>query len=262
MKTVTKESWWKEYFPRYYLMAQEYLLTPERTAGEVEVLRRLFGEFACSRVLDAGCADGRILVPLSRAGFRVIGLDYSAESLGRLSETEPEAEIVKADWNDLPFRDESFDSVISIFSSFGYTDSTEDNVAPLGEYARILEPGGLLILDMPDGDYVREYLYVRKAHEMVTRGYIIRTVHRLSGPYIYSTQEISKKDSGEVEARFEIAMQLFSPREMAAHLGRAGFEVLELWGDLSTRAKRVEGSSRMVFVAGKKDGSGAQGAAG
>lgn len=249
MKTVPKESWWREYFPQYYLAAQEYLLTEERTAGEVEVLRRLLSDRGVDLILDAGCADGRILIPLSKSGYRVIGLDLSADSLFSMLDRDPSARGVRGDWKRMPFADNTFGAVLSVFSSFGYTDSIEDNLAPLLEFGRVLEPGGLLVLDMPDGEFVRDYLHMQKNHEMKSGEYTIKTLHRLRGPFILSAQEVLRE--GRDPVRFEIVMQLFSAIEMAGHLRVAGFSIVGVLGDLSTKAPRVEGAPRMVFLAEK-----------
>ena len=56
-----------------------------------------------STVVDLGCNGGHLLVALTTAGFKAIGVDVSAPALALAAETTPQAELHCADISDFPF---------------------------------------------------------------------------------------------------------------------------------------------------------------
>ena len=62
-------------FDEDYLYFYEELLTPERTAAEVELVWKLLELEPGLALLDLACGHGRIANPLAERGVRVTGLD-------------------------------------------------------------------------------------------------------------------------------------------------------------------------------------------
>jgi tRNA (uracil-5-)-methyltransferase TRM9 len=69
------------------------------------------------KVLDVGCGNGRNLIPLAKSGLKCIGIDFSKNMIKNaiaLSErNNAEVDFVVADALYLPFKDKSFDNLIS-----------------------------------------------------------------------------------------------------------------------------------------------------
>ena len=101
--------------------------------------RRWLVDGASGSVLDIGCGTGRNL-PLYRSGVRVVGIDVSADALARARRRRPDVPLVQGDAHALPFRPESFDTVVSalVFCS------VPDAARGLGEVRRVLRPHGTL----------------------------------------------------------------------------------------------------------------------
>jgi len=91
------------------------------------------------RVLDLGCGTGRNL-PLFGDGARAIGLDPCPQALGKARRRAPGIPLVRARAEALPFREGSFDVVVSglVFCSVG------DVPRGLDEVRRVLKTGGVL----------------------------------------------------------------------------------------------------------------------
>ncbi|ACU53788.1 ubiquinone/menaquinone biosynthesis methyltransferase [Acidimicrobium ferrooxidans DSM 10331] len=102
--------------------------------------RRLLRELALApgaRVLDLACGTGDFLRLLAEEGAAPIGLDLSGRML---REVPPHFDRVQAAGESLPFRDESFDAVVTGFAVRNFA-SPE---AVFSEVARVLRPGGAL----------------------------------------------------------------------------------------------------------------------
>jgi ubiquinone/menaquinone biosynthesis C-methylase UbiE len=101
--------------------------------------RRWLVSGARGRTLDLGCGTGRNL-PLLPAGTRAIALDPSSEALRRARRRAPGVPLLRASAEALPFRDGTFDTVLSglVFCSVG------DPLRGLGEVRRVLRPDGEL----------------------------------------------------------------------------------------------------------------------
>lgn len=109
-----------------------------------------------ARLLDVGCGGGQLVVDLlrRRPSARAVGLDLSAEQIGRAVRRAREAGLggrvrfVRGSALELPFEDEAFDVVISVASIKHWP----DRALGLSECIRVLEPGGsLLVLEADRG---------------------------------------------------------------------------------------------------------------
>lgn len=89
--------------------------------------------------LDLGCGTGRNL-PLYADGVEVVGVDPAMDSLNRARERAPNVALVRASAHALPFRDGTFDTVVSglVFCS------VPDVKLGLSEVRRVLKDGGSL----------------------------------------------------------------------------------------------------------------------
>lgn len=98
-----------------------------------------------SRVLDLGCAAGTYVRYLGRQGHSVVGLDYSIPSLQRAiaADTQHLGCYTGGEAYNLPFADERFDLVVSI----GVFQALENAGLALDEMARVLRPGGMLLVE-------------------------------------------------------------------------------------------------------------------
>jgi len=102
------------------------------------------------RLLDLGCGTGELARAAAAAGARVIACDIAVEMLRRAAERDPggAVEWVTLDpgWRTLPFRTAAFEVVVAA-SVLEYVD---DPAIVIGECARVLRPGGVMLCTVPD----------------------------------------------------------------------------------------------------------------
>jgi demethylmenaquinone methyltransferase/2-methoxy-6-polyprenyl-1,4-benzoquinol methylase len=90
------------------------------------------------RVLDAACGTGDLAIEASRAGARVVGLDFSEAMLERARRKAPQLEWVQGDLLALPYDEGEFDAATV---GFGIR-NVADLEAGLRELRRVVRPGG------------------------------------------------------------------------------------------------------------------------
>ena len=108
-------------------------------------------------VLELGCGSGRLLLPLARAGYTITGIDNSPAMLAladvRLAQEDPEVaarvRLVTADIKQAYLTDEPHTFalvVMGVNTLMHFTEAEAGSV--LRHAAKLLQPGGLLIIDM------------------------------------------------------------------------------------------------------------------
>jgi SAM-dependent methyltransferase len=103
------------------------------------------------RVVDFGCGDGRVAIPLRQAGYDVTGADGSQTMLERLAERDPDMPGVLSDGTDLAaVIGKKADAVISlaVLIHHGY----EAGAAIIDGLRAAVRVNGLLVLDWPVAD--------------------------------------------------------------------------------------------------------------
>lgn len=116
--------------------------------------RVLFGLFADlvrrdggTRVADLGCGPGHWSGHLADAGFTVTGLDLSPALLDHAHRARPDLAFARASMARLPFRDGGLDGAVAWFSLIHTP--PEDLLVLVDEAARVLAPGGRLLVGFP-----------------------------------------------------------------------------------------------------------------
>lgn len=119
----------------------------EDAAREGPALAALLDLPAGSRILDLPCGWGRLHPHLVARGLAVAGGDLSPLNLRRHAAEHP-APLARLDLRALPFRTGCADGVFCAFTSWGYFATGAENLRQLREFARVLRPGGVLLLDL------------------------------------------------------------------------------------------------------------------
>jgi SAM-dependent methyltransferase len=94
------------------------------------------------RVLDVGCGEGQITRRASAGGAFAVGLDPTTAQIEEASARGGGARYVQADADHLPVPDGAFDAVVMCLV-IEHLDPFEP---PIHEMARVLAPGGVLLL--------------------------------------------------------------------------------------------------------------------
>ncbi len=108
---------------------------------ESDILLKELRRFEGKKVLDIGCGTGRVCGYLKSYGAKVTGTDISEKMLMEARKKHRDIEFVRADANNLPFKDNTFDAVTAMFLIV----HMKDPLLFFREAYRVLKEGGVFI---------------------------------------------------------------------------------------------------------------------
>jgi SAM-dependent methyltransferase len=181
------------------------------------------------KILDAGCGTGAVMKYLAQFG-EVTGFDFSAEAL-RFSQKRGHTRLAQASVLEIPFACELLDLIISfdVICERGVHDEQA-----LSEFARILRPGGLVMLRLP------AYDWLRGKHDVATH-----ISHR------YTRGEIKAKleRHGLTPVHLSYANMFLFPVAVAKRLSERLFSPQQTGSDLTLDPGLMNGVLRAILSA-------------
>ncbi|MEM9802874.1 MAG: class I SAM-dependent methyltransferase [Planctomycetota bacterium] len=203
-------------------------------------------------LLDDCCGFGRHSLALAEAGFDVFGIDLSHDLLvqaGALGEGTGQAlggRVAQADMRALPFVGGAFGAVVNLFTSFGYLGEDGDGEA-LAEMARVLRPGGVLVMDLMNPEAVRRGLRPRSRDELGEA--VVEAERSLEdgGKRVVKSVRLTLP-TGEVRSWRE-DVRMYEPEEIDERLGRVGLAPVRRAGSFAGEPFDASRSERQIVVA-------------
>jgi len=244
---------WDAVFDETYLQTYVPFVDEERTRTEALGAAVLAGLEPGAEILDCPTGFGRHALVLAEAGYRVTGLDRSETLLAEAERRRGDAEwpgLVRGDYRQLPFEDESFDAVFNLFTSLGYLERDED-VGVLGELGRVLRPGGSLIVETTHRDGLARQLdrqTTRRWDRLPDGGLFLQESEPDWVEGTISTLHLVVLPAGErVERRF--VHRVYSVKEWSELLREAGFVEVEAFGGWDGETPATPEAWRLVLRA-------------
>jgi SAM-dependent methyltransferase len=240
----------KEWFESWFDTRYYHILYEKRDQSEAEIfIRNLVGELhfkSTDRILDLACGKGRHSIFLNSLGFKTTGVDLSQCSIKEAKTQESESLQFFVHDMRKPIVGQSFDVVMNLFTSFGYFDSTNDNLAVLKSIHTYLNPEGTLIIDFLNPAYVIGNLVADEIQQRSSMDFRIKKEVK--------DQKVIKTISFEAEGEpytFQEKVQLLELKDFEDLLDQAEFQIETVFGNYQLEPF-TEMSERLVIVAKKK----------
>jgi SAM-dependent methyltransferase len=182
------------------------------------------------RILEIGCGTGFTLQALAAAApeAELTGTELFDEGLAVARRRMPDVRLLKVDAREMPFGAGEFDLV----GAFDVLEHIDDDAGALREIARVLEPGGGVIVTVPQhrwlwsatDDYARhERRYTRRQllDRLRDAGFEVERVTSfvtLLLPLMLASRLTRRKEQHDPQAEFRIPRSLDRLLERVAHV--------------------------------------------
>ncbi len=203
-------------------------------------------------VLDLCCGPGRHALIFAEKGFKTAGIDFSQSYI---MQAKKEAEkknlkirFLKADARKISLK-ENFDLAVNFFTSFGYFTDHRDDIRMLKNIHRALKKGGKLLIDVINGDFLKNNAKNRDWHS-AAKGVFFLENNYLSkdGKYLFS--EWIKIEGRKTKKR-RFFLRLYNKKRISGALIKAGFKIKRFYGGFDGSRLNKQ-SERLIVLAVKK----------
>jgi SAM-dependent methyltransferase len=222
----------------------------EHAPREVEAMTALLALQPGDSVLDLCCGAGRHSLEFAQRGYVVTGVDRTAAYLDRARQEAAErgtpVEFIQDDMRTFR-RPGAFDAIVNYFTSFGYFETEEEERQVLTNAYLSLKPGGRMLIDMVGKEVLARVFTERGWHE--EDDLIVLEERRLAPDWSSLRNRWMILKDGRLTG-ITMSLRLYSAAELGRLLTTAGFESVDVYGDLTGAPYDME-AKRMVTVAHK-----------
>lgn len=222
------DSFWSVTYP-FMFPEKRFTDTPEQMRNALKLTRP-----KGRKVLDLCCGPGRCSVWLAQRGFTVTGVDRTKFLLNK-ARARARAAKVKVEWIQKDMRDfvrpDSFDLVLSMFTSFGYFDDKRENIAVLENMFASLKSGGKCLIDVKGKECLAGILEPTTS-ETLPDGTTLMQNHEIFDDWTRIRNEWIIIRKGRSKS-FKFHHTIYSGQELRDRLESVGFRDVKLYGNLA-----------------------------
>ena len=245
-------TWWAALYDDW--LAEQLLVRGEsEVQAELAFLTERLGLSAGTRALDQCCGIGSLSLPLAARGVEVVGVDQAAGYVAR-AERDARARGLPASFFAADAREfvpgARVHGAFNWWTSFGYSESDDDNARMLARAFEALVPGGRFALDtMNVPGVLRSFQRDVALRKQTPRGEVLllrESSIDLARGMMDKRWTYFVGDRLEVEHRSSV--RLYLPDAVATMLRGVGFTDVELLGSTAGEALALD-SPRLIALA-------------
>jgi len=260
LEEYVQPDWWRYIFNSIYLKTDGDVIDDAQiTSREIDMFAEVLKMSPDSKILDLCCGQGRASLELARRGFgNVEGLDRSRYLIQKArAQSRKENLSVKfreGDARKLPYQTDSFDVVLILGNSFGYFESSREDIRVLKEIFRVLKPWGKLLIDVTDGEYLKKKFQPR-SWEWIDKNYFVCRERSLSRDKqrLISREVVTHVKKGVIADQF-YAERLYTRKALEDLLQSTGFSEVTAHRQITAESQRNQDlgmMERRIIITGQ-----------
>ena len=176
----------------------------------------------------------------------VTGLDLSKHSIHYAQQFENDALSFFNHDMRMPFRINYFDTVMNLFTSFGYFENEKDNLRTLQSAAASLKKSGILVIDFMNSEKVLKEMVPQENKDVCGIAFNIRKKVRDG----FLVKEIDFSDNRE-QFSFIEKVKILRIEDFKNYFALSGLELKDVFGDYLLGPYSAENSERLILTATK-----------
>ena len=238
-------SWFKTWFDSKYY----HILYKNR--DEKEAIRFLdnitqYLKITKGNVLDVGCGKGRHAKYFNELGFNVVGIDLSLNSISIAKQKETQdLKFHQFDMRKV-FKENSFNLVTNLFTSFGYFDNTQDEQKSINAMSKNLKKDGLLIIDFMNVKKIIKNLVGEESKEINKVKFDI--TREFKDDYILKNISITDNN---ISLRFQEKVHALTLFDFSEMIQKSGMSIIDIFGSYNLDSFDASKSERLILIARK-----------
>jgi D-alanine-D-alanine ligase len=244
--------WWKRIFNSIYLKTDADVVEDGNiTENEINMFHELLDIKNGNSLLDLACGQGRHLIELTNRGnYNLFGIDRSRYLIQRAKSISKKKGLSinfkEGDARKLPYAADSFDFVTILGNSFGYFETSEDDLKILKEVFRILKPEGKLLMDVADGNILKEN-FTPRSWEWIDKKHFVCRERSLASDNerLISREVVTHTEKGVIVDQF-YAERLYTKEILAKLIAEVGFKETIFHGNIEVDSLRNQDLGMMA----------------
>ena len=239
------DAFWRELYA--FLFPKERFAAADAQVAKALALAKPSGK----SVLDLCCGPGRCSIALAKRGFSVTGVDRTNYLLDKARAGSKSARVrvewVREDMRDF-VRANSFDLVLSMFTSFGYFNDKREDLLVLENIFKSLKPGGACLIELLGKEYLAK-IFQPTISDLLPDGTVRVQRHEIFDDWTRVRNEWLLIKDGRAK-HFQFHHRVYSGQELRDLLERAGLANVTLYGSMDG-AEYGRHAERLIAVARK-----------
>lgn len=240
---MINNNWFHEWFnsPYYHLLYNHRDETEAKSF--IDQIIKYLHPNKTSAMLDVACGSGRHSIYLASKGYHVTGIDLSEESIKLAKWSQKEnLHFYVHDMRTL-FKENHFDYIFNLFTSFGYFDKKEDDILTLTAMKSDLKNSGTIILDFMNA---KKIIHELVPFDEIIKDKVLFKVNRLfKNGFIEKNIEVNDENEKYhfLEKVRAIDLEMFT-----TYFDTCRLKIVDLFGDYQLNPFSEKTSDRLIMV--------------
>ena len=193
-----------------------------------------------SKILDLACGIGRHSIYLEKIGYKVTGIDRSANNI-KIAKTKQNKNLRFLKMEMTCDSKLKYDAIFNLFTSFGYLNH-KYNLDTIKNIGMQLNQDGLVIIDFMNVEFVKKNLIRDEVKKVENITFKIK--RNFDQKYIY--KDIRFKD--KKNEHFKERVMNLGLEDFKFYLQKNDFKIVELFGNYELESFDIEKSQRLIML--------------